>query len=136
MEEELRRIREKKLHELEGKMHPPEPKPPDRVHSIDTPNFQEMLTAHPRLVIDFWAEWCGPCKMVAPVIEELSKEMAGKVTFGKCNIDKNPRIAASFGISAIPTIILFSNGRIADTVVGAYPKEVLQARISRAFRLS
>jgi thioredoxin 1 len=136
MDEELRLIREKKMHELEEQLRPKDPEPPARVHSIDTSNFQAMLTAHPRLVIDFWAEWCGPCRMVTPVIEELAGEMAGKVTFGKCNTDQNPRIAAGFGISAIPTIILFASGKIADTVVGAYPKEALRARIMKAFRLS
>jgi thioredoxin 1 len=135
MDEELQRIRGKKLQELEGKLHPTAPPPPAGVQIIDTSNFQQMLAAHPRLVVDFWAEWCSPCRMVAPVIAELAKEMTGKVTFGKCNTDKNQRVAASFGISAIPTIILFADGRIIDTVVGAYPKEPLRARIMKAFRL-
>ena len=135
MDEELQKIREKKLRELEGKLNPAETKPPVQVHPIDTSNFKAMLSAHPFLVIDFWAEWCGPCKMVAPVIEELAHEMAGKVTFAKCNTDKNPGIAGSFGISAIPTIILFANGRVADTVIGAYPKDALRARIRKTFRL-
>ena len=135
MDEELQRIREKKQKELENKLHPEDPKPTGIVHTLDTTNFQGMLSSHPRLVVDFWAEWCGPCRMVAPVIEELSKEMAGTVTFGKCNTDKNPRIAGGFGISAIPTIILFSQGRKEDTIVGAYPKEAIRTRITRAFHL-
>jgi thioredoxin 1 len=136
MDEDLQRIREKKFQELEDKLQAKDPEIPVKVHSIDTSNFQAMLKAHPHLVIDFWAEWCGPCRMVTPVIEALAKEMAGRVTFGKCNTDQNPRIAAGFGISAIPTIILFANGKIADTVVGAYPKEALRARIMKAYRLS
>jgi thioredoxin 1 len=136
MDEELQRIREKKIQELGKKQQSMDQEIPAQVHSISTSNFQDMLTAHPLLVIDFWAEWCGPCRMVAPVIEALAKEMAGRVTFGKCNTDQNPRIAAGFGISAIPTIILFANGKIADTVVGAYPKEALRARIMKAYRLS
>ena len=135
MDEELQRIREKKLKEFESKLHPEDPKPTGIVHTLDTTNFPAMLNSQPRLVVDFWAEWCGPCRMVAPVIEELSKEMAGIVTFGKCNTDKNPRIAGGFGISAIPTIILFSQGRVADTIVGAYPKEAIRTRITKAFRL-
>jgi thioredoxin 1 len=135
MDEELQRIREKKQKELESKLHPEDPKPTGIVHTLDTTNFQAMLRSQPRLVVDFWAEWCGPCRMVTPVIEELSKEMAGIVTFGKCNTDNNPRIAGGFGISAIPTIILFSQGRIADTIVGAYPKEAIRTRITKAFRL-
>jgi thioredoxin 1 len=133
MDEELQRIREKKLKELGSRLHPEDPKPEGVVHTLDTSNFPGMLTSHPRLVVDFWAEWCGPCRMVAPVIEDLAREMAGTVTFGKCNTDKNPRVAAGFGISAIPTIILFSGGRIADTVVGAYPKEAIRARIKMVF---
>jgi len=135
MDEELQRIREKKLKDLESKLHQEDPQPTGIVHSLDTSNFKGILSSQPRLVVDFWAEWCGPCRMVAPAIEELAKEMAGRVAFGKCNTDKNPRIAEGFGISAIPTIILFTNGRIADTVVGAYPKEAIRARIMKAFRL-
>jgi thioredoxin 1 len=136
MDEELQRIREKKLEELEGKLHPAKENPPAKVEVVNTSNLQEMLRSHPRLVVDFWAEWCGPCRMVAPVIEELAKEMAGKVSFGKCDTDRNSRIAAGFGISAIPTIILFADGRIVDTIVGAYPIAAIRDRIMKAFRLS
>jgi thioredoxin 1 len=132
MDEELERIREKKLHEMEERMHgcgvPV-------VHTVSAANFQQMLAANPLLVIDFWAPWCGPCRMVAPVIEELSREYSGRVTFAKCNTDENPGIAGGFGISAIPTIILFEHGRAADIVVGAYPKEALKARMNKAFHL-
>ncbi len=136
MDEELQRIREKKKQELESRLQQGDPLPPVKVHIVDSANFQQMLADHPLLVIDFWAEWCGPCRMVAPVIEALSEEMAGRVSFGKCNTDQNQKLAAGFGISAIPTIILFANGRIADTVVGAYPKDALRARIMKAFRLT
>jgi thioredoxin 1 len=132
MDEELQRIREKKLREMTERLHGSEI---HAVHPVNAANFRQMLANNPFLVIDFWAEWCGPCRMVAPVIEELSREYAGKVTFAKCNTDENPGIAGGFGISAIPTIILFEHGRAADIVVGAFPKDALKARIKKAFHL-
>jgi thioredoxin 1 len=134
MDEELQRIREKKIQEMEERLH--QPKPEDiRIQLITAANFQAMVAAHPFLVIDFWAEWCGPCRMVAPVIEELSREFGGRITFAKCNTDENPGIAGSFGISAIPTIVMIANGKVADILVGAYPKEPLRARIKQVFSL-
>ena len=133
MDEELQRIREQKLREMEEQLHPP--KKEFKVHPVDSTNFQGMLKTHQFLVVDFWAEWCGPCRMVGPVIEELAREFGDRVTFAKCNTDRNPGIASGFGITAIPTIILFSGGQVADVVVGAYPKEALKARIFKAFGL-
>lgn len=133
MDDELQQIREKKLREMEERLHPPIQE--FKVHPVDSTNFQGMLKTHRFLVVDFWAEWCGPCRRVGPVIEELAREFGERVTFAKCNTDRNPAIAAGFGITAIPTIILFSGGQIADVVVGAYPKETLKARIFRAFGL-
>lgn len=135
-DEELQRIREKKLKELEERLHAPrQEEPAAKVLLVDQANFRTLLQQHPRLVVDFWAEWCGPCRMVGPVIEDLCREMAGQVTFGKCNTDHNQRLAVQFGISAIPTILLFSGGQLADRITGAYPKETIRSRISRAFGL-
>ena len=134
MDDELQRIREKKIREMEERLHP-KPKEDIRVHLITAANFQATVAAHPSLVIDFWAEWCGPCRMVAPVIEELSREFGGRVTFAKCNTDENPGIAGGFGISAIPTIVMIAHGKVADILVGAYPKEQLRARIKQVFSL-
>jgi thioredoxin 1 len=133
MDEELQRIREKKIQEMEERLH--QPKEDIRVQRITAANFQAMVAAHPFLVIDFWAEWCGPCRMVAPVIEELSREFGGRITFAKCNTDENPGIASSFSISAIPTIVMIAHGKVADILVGAYPKEPLRARIKQIFSL-
>jgi thioredoxin 1 len=132
MDDELQRIREKKLREMVEHM---QGSTVPAVHPVNEANFRQMLAAHPFLVIDFWAEWCGPCRMVAPVIEELSREYSGQVTFAKCNTDENPGIAGGFGISAIPTIILFRDGTVADIVVGAHPKDALKARIKKVFHL-
>ncbi|MCQ8893576.1 MAG: thioredoxin [Methanolinea sp.] len=138
-DEELQRIREKKLRELEARLlrnRDGEPTVPVHVIPVDEANFRPLLSQHPRLVIDFWAEWCGPCRMVGPIIEDLCQEMAGRVSFGKCNTDQNPRLAARFGISAIPTILLFRDGRLIDRITGAYPREALKARIARAYGIS
>ena len=132
MDDELQRIREKKLREMTEGPHGVEV---PIVHPVNGANFRQLLVDNPFLVIDFWAEWCGPCRMVAPVIEELSREFAGKVTFAKCNTDENPGIAGGFGISAIPTVVLFRDGTVVDIVVGAYPKDALKARIKKAFLL-
>ncbi len=97
--------------------------------------FNTFLSENRFAVVDFWAEWCGPCKRVAPVIEALSHEMSGLVAFAKCNTDEAPRIARQFNITAIPTIILYANGKMIDRVTGAVPKETLRSVILRAFGL-
>lgn len=136
-DEELQRIREKKFRELEEKLHAPRrDAPPAKVILVDQVNFRKILGEHPRLVVDFWAEWCGPCRMVGPIIEDLCHEMVGQVTFGKCNTDHNQQLAVQFGISAIPTILIFSNGQMVDRITGAYPREAIRSRIIRAFTLT
>ena len=100
---------------------------------IDQLHFGEILRDHPALVIDFWAEWCGPCQRIGPVIEELSAEFAGKVTFGKCNTDENQQLAMQLSISTIPNIVFFSHGQLVDRVIGAYPKEAIREKILKNF---
>jgi len=82
-------------------------------------NFSQEVDKYPLLVVDFWAPWCGPCRMVSPIIEQLASELAGKVVFGKVNVDENPRVASTFGIQSIPTIAIFKNGKAVDGFVGA-----------------
>ena len=92
-------------------------------------NFAQSVNKYPLLVVDFWAPWCGPCRMVSPVIEQLSGELAGKVVFGKVNVDENPRVANTFGVRSIPTIAIFKNGKNVDGFVGAISKAQMQTKI-------
>ncbi|MEJ7554927.1 MAG: thioredoxin [Aquificaceae bacterium] len=94
-------------------------------------NWQaEVINSDKPVVVDFWAPWCGPCRIIAPIIEELAIEMGDKVKFGKLNTDENPNIAMRYGIRAIPTIMLFKNGEVVDTRIGVQPKEALRQMIN------
>ena len=100
---------------------------------VDNSNFKaEVLESSQPVVVDFWAEWCGPCKMIGPSLEEISNELAGKVKVVKLNIDENPELAAQFGVRSIPTLAMFKGGEVADIKVGAAPKTALSAWISSA----
>jgi len=93
-------------------------------------NFEdEVLKSDKLVLVDFWAEWCAPCRFMTPVIKELAAEMAGKVVFGKLNVDYNPRTAAKYGIMSIPTFMVFKDGKPVDALVGAMPKQRLKALI-------
>ena len=93
-------------------------------------NFKtEVLASDKLTVIDFWAEWCGPCRAIGPVIEELSKEYAGKVNVGKVNVDHNPEVSMTYGITSIPAILFIKGGQIVDKQIGAVPKSVLDKKI-------
>ncbi|MDQ2753154.1 MAG: thioredoxin [Bacteroidota bacterium] len=94
-------------------------------------NFQTDVLENDKLsVIDFWAEWCGPCRAIGPVIEELSKEYAGKVNIGKVNVDNNPDISVKYGITSIPAILFIKGGQVVDKQIGAVPKSVLDKKIA------
>ena len=90
----------------------------------------EVLKSTQPVVVDFWAEWCGPCKMIAPTLEQIAGEMNGKVKIVKLNVDDNPKTASNYGIMSIPTLVLFKNGEIASRVVGVKPKQQLEQWIS------
>jgi thioredoxin 1 len=90
---------------------------------VNDNNFEEVvLKSDKPVMVDFWAEWCGPCRMIAPAVEEISKEFAGKAVVVKCDVDNSPGVASKFGIRNIPTVLFFNDGKVADKQVGAVPK--------------
>jgi thioredoxin 1 len=93
--------------------------------------FKETIENHPLVVVDCWAPWCGPCNMVAPIIEELARDYTGKVLFGKLNIDENPATAMQYHVMSIPTLLVFSNCKLVDRIIGAMPRQILEPKITR-----
>ena len=93
--------------------------------------FEEMIQNHSLVVVDCWAPWCGPCYMVAPVIEELARDYAGKILFGKLNVDENREVSMQYQIMGIPTLLVFKNGKLVDRIVGAMPRQMLEPKITR-----
>ena len=96
---------------------------------ITDANFEELLGTGKPMVLDFWAEWCGPCRMVSPIIDELAQEYEGRVTIGKMNVDENDDVVGRFGIRNIPTVIFFKNGEMVDKIVGATSKDKFKEKV-------
>jgi len=118
----IEEIRKRKLEELEKK-HFSEPV------EVSDKTFDQLIKANKAVVVDFWAEWCGPCRLMAPVVEGLAKKYSGKVVFGKLNVDENRATAMKYGINAIPTLLFFKNGEMVDQVVGFAPNQHLEQKI-------
>ena len=93
-------------------------------------NFDEVINSGKPVLVDFWAEWCGPCKMIGPVVEELAGDYDGKAVVAKLNVDENPQTTAKFGVRSIPTLLVFKGGQIVDKQVGAVPKSVLNQKLA------
>lgn len=140
-DDELNEIMQRKLKHYE-KQNDRSTRNFDSNKTIDIPivltdnNFKESLNKYPLLVVDFWAPWCGPCRMVSPIIDQLSAELAGKVVFGKLNVDENPAISNSLGIQSIPTLIIFKNGTAIDGLIGAASKFQILSKISGHLQMS
>ncbi|MBI2618820.1 MAG: thioredoxin [Ignavibacteriales bacterium] len=95
-------------------------------------NFQtEVIKSEKPVLVDFWAEWCGPCRMVAPIVEELAKEYQDTLKVGKVDVDSNQKVSEEFGIRSIPTLLIFKNGKVVDQVIGAVPKRALTDKLSK-----
>ena len=102
------------------------------ITDVTDENFKsEILDATVPVLVDFWAAWCGPCRAIAPVVEELAAQYEGQVKIGKCNVDENPKIPGQYGIRAIPTLILFKNGTVAEQITGAVSKMTLENAIKK-----
>ena len=96
---------------------------------ITDANFEEVINSDKPVLVDFWAEWCGPCKMIGPLVEELATDYDGKAVIGTVNVDENPNVSAKFGIRSIPTLLVFKSGEIVDKQIGAVPKGVLAQKL-------
>jgi len=92
-------------------------------------NFEEIISSDKPVLVDFWAEWCGPCKMIGPIVEELAGDYEGKAVIAKMDVDMNPQVPAKFGIRSIPTLLVFKNGQVVDKQIGAVPKSVLNQKL-------
>ncbi len=102
---------------------------PDKPENVTDGNFNEFIGKYPYVIVDCWAPWCGPCRMIGPVIEELAGDYKGKIVFGKLNTDENQATAMAHGIMSIPTLLFFKNGELVDKTMGAMPKAALEPKI-------
>ena len=126
---DLERLKREKLRELMRKAERGgEPNKPVHLNDDDFDNF---VRSHRLVLVDFWAAWCGPCLMVAPILEELAREYSGRVVFAKVDVDRNRRLAMKFGIMSIPTLILFKDGKPVDMIIGAQPKPAIEKVIKQ-----
>jgi len=132
--DELDEIRKKKMEKMmseQSKPTIPKVEYPSKPIIVTDSNLDAALNQYPLLIVDCWAEWCGPCRMIAPTIEDLAKEMSGKAVFGKLNVDENMQTSNKYRISAIPSLLVFKNGKLLDKLVGAYPKATLAGKIRK-----
>ena len=133
-DEDLEKIKRKKLEEMMRRISDrTEEKLPsqasDKPVDLTDATFTKFVDDSSLSVIDCWAPWCGPCHMVSPIIEELAREYAGKISFGKLNMDNNQGVAAQYGIRSIPTLLVFKHGKLVDQIIGAIPRRMLEPRI-------
>ena len=132
--DELDEIKKRKMEKMMSDMKKsaePSVQFPDKPVIITDDTVDAAAAQYPVFILDCWAEWCGPCRTIGPIIEELAREMKGKVVFGKLNVDQNMQTANKHRISAIPTMLVFKNGKLVDKIIGAYPKATLAGKIQK-----
>jgi thioredoxin 1 len=127
---ELERIRKQMMARIQNESVKKEVKNMKPIELTDS-TFADAVKKEKILVVDFWASWCAPCRFLSPIIEELAKDYAGKITFGKVDVDANPKVSTSFNISSIPTVMMFKDGKVADISIGAVPKQMLETKLKR-----
>lgn len=125
--DELNALRQKRMDLLKKELHKREY--PGEALEVDGATFDELVSRYPLLVIDCWAPWCAPCRMLSPVIDKLATELQGKVVFGKLNVDNNKAIAARYSITSIPALLVFKNGKLVDRIIGAVPEQMIVQRL-------
>jgi len=132
-DEELERIKRARLQEMmksvAGKKQ--EKQALSKPIEVTDATLKEVIQNHPLVVVDCWAPWCGPCQLVAPIIEEMARDYAGRILFGKLNVDENVEVATQYQIMGIPTLLVFKDGKLVDRVVGAIPRQVLEQTITQ-----
>jgi thioredoxin 1 len=135
--DDLERIKRRKLEELmkrfSGRTEETEPDSEISGKPVDLTDatFKKFVEGNSLSVIDCWAPWCGPCRFVSPVVEDLAGDYVGKISFGKLNVDQNPKIATQYGIMSIPTLLVFKERKLVDKIIGAMPRQRLEPRITR-----
>ena len=134
-DEALKRIRQKKLKEIIKKVSERTPRKNESTSNkpieLTDATFTETVRNHPFVVVDCWAPWCGPCNVVAPIIEKMAQDYAGTILFGKLNVDENRMISIQYRIMSIPTLLVFKKGVLVDRIVGAMPRQMLEPQIKR-----
>jgi thioredoxin 1 len=132
-DKELERIRRSKFKDLIGKLSHGDEKlsVKDKPVDLEDSTFKKFVREHPLVVVDCWAPWCGPCRIVSPIVDELARDYAGKIAFGKLNTDDNPGVTTEYSIMSIPTLLVFKNGALVDRIIGARPRAALEQMITR-----
>ena len=131
-DEELERVKRAKLQEMMRSVAGKRQEKPALSKPVEVTDatFKETIQNHPMVVVDCWAPWCGPCRMIAPIIEEMAQDYAGRILFGKLNVDENREVATQYEIMGIPTLLVFKNGKLVERIVGAMPRQVLEPKIT------
>jgi len=131
-DEELEKIKRAKLEEMAHRLvQKPEKPASNKPIEVTDVTFKETIQNHSLVVVDCWAPWCAPCHIVAPIIEEMARDYAGKILFGKLNVDENREVAMQYEIMGIPTLLVFKNGQLVDRIVGAMPRQMLEPKMTR-----